>query len=74
MCSTKKTVLKNFLRKHFCWSLFLINLQAYRPPGLSKRQSSTGVFLRVIAEILRSAILENICERLLLRNFPSMLV
>ena len=33
-CSTKKTVLNNLaklIEKCFCWSLFLINLQAYKP-------------------------------------------
>ena len=33
-CSVKKVVHKNFAiftEKHLCWSLFLINLQAFRP-------------------------------------------
>ena len=29
-CSVKKGVLKNFIGKHLCWSLFLIKLQAFR--------------------------------------------
>ena len=36
-CSTKKTVLNNLaklIEKCFCWSLFLINLQAYKPATL----------------------------------------
>ena len=46
--STKKAVLKNFLRKHLCWSLFFIKMQTYRPANLLKRHSNTGVFLTVI--------------------------
>ena len=43
----KIEVLKNFANftgKHLCWSLFLIKLQALRPPFLLKRDSNTGVF------------------------------
>ena len=46
--SIKNAVLKNsaiFTGKHLCWSLFLMNLQAFRPPILLKRDSYTGVFL-----------------------------
>ena len=49
-------------------------MQAYRPATLLKRHSNTGVFLTVIAKFLRTAILKNTCERLLLRVFPFMLV
>ena len=70
----KKAVLKNFLRKHLCWSLLLIKMQAYRPANLLKRHSNTSVFLIVIPKFLRKAIFKNICERLLLRVFPSVLV
>ena len=70
----KKLLFKNFLRKHQCWSLLLIKIQAYRPANLLKRDSNTGVFLTVIAKFLRAAILKSICERLLLRVFPCMLV
>ena len=49
-------------------------MQAYRPATLLKRHPNTGVFLTVIAKFLRTAILKNICERLLLRVFPFMLV
>ena len=38
-CSTKKVVLKSFAmftRKHLCWILFLIKLQAFRPTTLLK--------------------------------------
>ena len=43
----EKGILKNFANftgKHLCWSLFLINLQAFRPATLWKRDS-IGVFL-----------------------------
>ena len=43
-----KGFLKNFAKfkgKHLCWSLFLIKLQAIRPPTLFKRDSNTGAFL-----------------------------
>ena len=70
----EKAVLKNVLRKHLCWSLLLIKMQAYRPANLLNRHSSTGVFLTVIAKFLRTAIFKKICERLLLRVFPFMLI
>ena len=43
----KKYALKtnsNFIRKHLCWSLFSITLQAWGPVTLLKRGSNTGVF------------------------------
>ena len=49
-------------------------MQAYRPGNLLKRHSTIGVFLTVIAKFLRTTILKNICERLLLRVFAFMLV
>ena len=70
----KRAILKNFLRKHLCWSLFFKKMQVYRPVNLFKKLSNTGVFLTVIAKFLRTAILNNICERLLLRVFHFMLV
>ena len=39
-CSIKKAVLKNFAKfigKHLCWSLFLINLQTYKPATLLEK-------------------------------------
>ena len=48
-------------------------MQAHRPANLLKRHTTTGVLLTVIAKFLRTAFLENICERLLLRVFPFML-
>ena len=47
----KKAVLKNFavfIGKHFCSSLFLIKLQAFRPATLLKRDSDTDVFLLIL--------------------------
>ena len=46
-CSKQKAVLKIsaiFTGKHFCWSLFLIRMQALRPTTLLKRDFNTGVF------------------------------
>ena len=34
-----------FTRKHLCWSLFLIKLQALQPEALCKRDFNTDVFL-----------------------------
>ena len=50
-CSTRKAVLQNLaklIEKYLCWSLFLINLQAYKPPTLLQRDSNTGVFLWIL--------------------------
>ena len=50
-CSIKKAVLKNLailIAKHLCWSLFLINLQAYKAEALLQRDSNTVVFLWVL--------------------------
>ena len=44
-CSVKKGAIKNFTGKHLYWSLFLLNLLAWRPVTLSKRDSNTVVFL-----------------------------
>ena len=46
--SVKKGVFRNFTNftgKHLCWSLFLIELQTFRPAALLKRDSKTGVLL-----------------------------
>ena len=56
-CSVKKGVLENFANftgNHLCWSLILTKLQALR------------CFPVKFAIILRTSILKNICERLLL--------
>ena len=44
----KKGVLRNFAsftEKRFCWSLFLIELQTFRPASLLKRDSNIDAFL-----------------------------
>ena len=67
-CSIKKAALKDFAifkGKHLCWSLFLI--KAFRPAILLKRNSNTGVLLRILQNILRTPVLKNICECLLLK-------
>ena len=59
--SIKKTVLKNFAiftGRHLCWSLFLIKLMDFRH----------RCFPVNIAKFLRTPILKNICEWLLLRS------
>ena len=70
----KKALLKNLSRKHLCWILFLAKMKAYRPANLLKRHYKADVYLTVIAKFLRTDILKNICERLLLRVLPFMLV
>ena len=47
----KMDVLKNFgifTEKHLCLSLFLIKFQAWRAATLLKRDSNTGIFLRIL--------------------------
>ena len=48
------------MEKYLCWSLFLINLQAYKPATLSQRDSNTGVNITIF---LKNFILKDICER-----------
>ena len=50
-CSIKKAALKKLailIGKHLRWSLFLIDLQAYKPTTLLQRDSNTGVFLWIL--------------------------
>ena len=64
----KKAVLKNlaiFTGKPLCRSHFLIKLQAFKPINLLKRDSYTDVFIKV-GKLLRTPILKNLCEQLLL--------
>ena len=68
----KKCALKNvanFTGKHLCLGLFLIKLQGVRPATLLKRDSGTGLFPVKSMKYLRTPILKNICERLLLHLF-----
>ena len=66
----KKAALKTYAEltgKHLCWSLFLIKFQGFRLVNLLKRDSETGVCFPVnLVKFLRTPILENICELLLL--------
>ena len=51
MCSIKNAVLKNLailIGKHLCWSLFLINLEVYKPGILLQWDSDTSVFLWIL--------------------------
>ena len=60
-CSIKKVVLKNFAmftKKHLCWSLFWVNVIKERLQQKSFPVNNT--------KFLRTPILKNICERLLL--------
>ena len=66
MCYVKKCVLKsfaNFTGKHMHCSLFLIRLKTC---NFIKRRLQHRCFPVKFAKILRTPILENICERLLL--------
>ena len=65
----KKDVLKkfaNFTGKHLSWSLFLIKLQAFSPAASLKRDSKHRYFLVKFAKLLRTPILKDICELVLL--------
>ena len=47
-CSVNNDGLRNyanFTGKHLCWSLFLIQLEIWRPVTLLNKDSNTGVFL-----------------------------
>ena len=62
------TVLKNFANvtgKHLCWNLFFTKLKAFRPVALLKKKLLRRCFLVKFAK-LRTPILKNMCERLLL--------
>ena len=65
----EKDVLKNFTSftgKHLCLSLFLIKLHVFRPVTLLKRDQH-WYFSVKFAKLLRTPILKNIWERLLLQ-------
>ena len=49
--SIKNAVLKNLailIGKQLCWSLFLINLEVYKPATLLQRDSDASVFLWIL--------------------------
>ena len=57
----------NFTGKHLCWSLFFTKLQVFRPATLLKKVFLLHRFLPVkLEKFLRTPILKNICEPLLL--------
>ena len=68
----KKAVLTNFetvTGKNQCWSLFLIKFQAFGPATLTKLETLTQVLSYVdIAKFVRTPILKNISERLLMKK------
>ena len=69
-CPLEKAALKNFAiftGKHLCRSLFLINLQAFRPTTSLKTDPNTGVSCEY-CKILRTPILKNIYKQLLLKG------
>ena len=73
-CSVEKGVYKNFANftgKNLFWSLFLIKFQGQACNFIKKRLQHR-CFPAKFAKFLRTPILENICERLLL-NLSGML-
>ena len=63
--SVNKIALWNFVHftgKQFCWSLFLIKLQVFRPATLIKRDSKTVSFPVKFAKFFRTPLLKNIYE------------
>ena len=71
-CSVKNAVLKkfgNFKGKHLSWSIFLIKLQAWVCNFIKKRLQHLHFPVK-FAKFLRTSILKNIWERLLLFVLP----
>ena len=63
-----KNALKNlasFTGKSLCWSIFLINLQAYGPEGFLKRNTNTYISPVKFAQFLRAPSLKTIFQPLL---------
>ena len=74
-CSIKKLFLKNFAiftGKH--WSLFFNKNAGLQDYNFIKKRLQHRCFLDNAVKFLRTVILKNICERLLLKVFPFMLV
>ena len=68
-------VLKNFAiftGKHQCWSLFLINMQAWTPATLLKRDSNIGFFLWNLQKFLRTPFFTEHIHWLLLEIFQEL--
>ena len=62
-CSVRSAILKHFAifpGKHQCWSLFLIKLQAWSSLTLSKRESSTVVFLWILPNFKKTHFKEHL--------------
>ena len=73
----KNIVLKNFpifTGKYLCWCLFSDKNVGLQAGKFIKKRLQNRCFLENIVPFLRTAILKNICERLLLRVFPIMSV
>ena len=68
-CYVKKVFSKilQISRKHPCWSLFLTKFQVFRPANFIKKRLQYRYFPVKFAKFLRTPILKNICERLLLQ-------
>ena len=66
-CSEKVGVLKNFanfIGKHLCWGLFLINFPAgLKVNNFIKKRLQHRYFSLKFAKFLRTPTLKNICER-----------
>ena len=74
----KKAVLKNFAiftGRHLCWNLFFNKNTGLQGPSFIKKRHEPRCFFANIEKFLRTPILKNICERLLLRvsleRFPT---
>ena len=58
--------------KRLCWSLFFNKNAALQVCNFIKKRLEHGCFFDNITKFLRTALLENICEPLVLRAFPFM--
>ena len=66
----KKAVLKNFIiftGRQLCWDLFFNKNAGLQGPSFIKKRLEHRCFFANIEKFLRTPILKNICERLLLR-------
>ena len=69
-CSMKKVVLKNFAistGNHLCWSLFFNKIASRQACNFTKKRLQQRCFLMNMVKFLKTAILKNICEWLLLK-------
>ena len=73
----KKIALKNFTtftEKYLCSCLFFKKNAGLQACSFIKKRLQHSCFLMNIAKFLRTPVLKNICERLLLRVYPFMSV